>query len=118
MTLATLHQLRELGVKISMDNFGTGYCSLSYLRSFPFDKIKIDRCFICGLTDGDDSRAIVQVIAGLARNLGIRRPLKASRRSSNYNKLSSWAATKCRAFSSVRRAASRRSPNCCGRGLL
>src|ERR1700686_3579891 len=49
MTLATLHQLRELGVKISMDNFGTGYCSLSYLRSFPFGKIKIDRCFICGL---------------------------------------------------------------------
>ena len=42
-TLATLHQLRELGVRISMDDFGTGYSSLSYLRSFPFDKIKIDR---------------------------------------------------------------------------
>jgi diguanylate cyclase (GGDEF)-like protein/PAS domain S-box-containing protein len=71
MTLATLHQLRELGVKISMDDFGTGYSSLSYLRSFPFDKIKIDRCFISGLADGDDSRAIVQAIAGLASNLGI-----------------------------------------------
>jgi diguanylate cyclase (GGDEF)-like protein len=71
MTLATLHQLRELGVKISMDDFGTGYSSLSYLRSFPFDKIKIDRCFIGGLEDGEDSRAIVQAIAGLARNLGI-----------------------------------------------
>jgi diguanylate cyclase (GGDEF)-like protein len=71
MTLSTLHQLRELGVKISMDDFGTGYSSLSYLRSFPFDKIKIDRCFISGLADGEDSRAIVQAIAGLARNLGI-----------------------------------------------
>jgi EAL domain-containing protein (putative c-di-GMP-specific phosphodiesterase class I) len=54
-----------------MDDFGTGYSSLSYLRSFPFDKIKIDRCFISGLGDGDDARAIVQAIAGLARNLGI-----------------------------------------------
>jgi diguanylate cyclase (GGDEF)-like protein/PAS domain S-box-containing protein len=71
LTLATLHRLRELGVKISMDDFGTGYSSLSYLRSFPFDKIKIDRCFISGLGDGDDARAIVQAIAGLARNLGI-----------------------------------------------
>src|SRR6202041_4146696 len=42
-TLAALHKLRSFGVKISMDDFGTGYSSLSYLRSFPFDKIKIDR---------------------------------------------------------------------------
>jgi diguanylate cyclase (GGDEF)-like protein len=70
-TLATLHRLRELGVKISMDDFGTGYSSLSYLRSFPFDKIKIDRCFISGLATGDDSVAIVMAIAGLARHLGI-----------------------------------------------
>jgi diguanylate cyclase (GGDEF)-like protein len=70
-TLATLHRLRELGVRISMDDFGTGYSSLSYLRSFPFDKIKIDRCFINGLEAGDDSIAIVLAIAGLAKNLGI-----------------------------------------------
>jgi predicted signal transduction protein with EAL and GGDEF domain len=68
-TLATLHQLRELGVRISMDDFGTGYSSLSYLRSFPFDKIKIDRCFISGLAAGDDSVAIVLAIAGLASRL-------------------------------------------------
>ena len=71
-TLATLHRLRELGVQISMDDFGTGYSSLSYLRSFPFDKIKIDRSFITGLSEGDDSVAIVMAIAGLARSLGIR----------------------------------------------
>jgi diguanylate cyclase (GGDEF)-like protein len=70
-TLATLHRLRALGVKISMDDFGTGYSSLSYLRSFPFDKIKIDRCFISGLATGDDSVAIVLAIAGLAKHLGI-----------------------------------------------
>jgi diguanylate cyclase (GGDEF)-like protein len=70
-TLANLHRLRELGVKISMDDFGTGYSSLSYLRSFPFDKIKIDRCFISGLATGDDSVAIVLAIAGLAKHLGI-----------------------------------------------
>jgi predicted signal transduction protein with EAL and GGDEF domain len=70
-TLASLHRLRELGVRISMDDFGTGYSSLSYLRSFPFDKIKIDRSFISGLGDGDDSIAIVMAIAGLAKNLGM-----------------------------------------------
>jgi EAL domain-containing protein (putative c-di-GMP-specific phosphodiesterase class I) len=70
-TLTTLHRLRELGVKISMDDFGTGYSSLSYLRSFPFDKIKIDRSFISGLASGDDSVAIVLAISGLAKHLGI-----------------------------------------------
>ena len=52
-TLATLHQLRQLGVRIAMDDFGTGYCSLSYLRSFPFDKIKIDRAFIADMDRSD-----------------------------------------------------------------
>jgi EAL domain-containing protein (putative c-di-GMP-specific phosphodiesterase class I) len=71
MTMATLHRLRELGVRISMDDFGTGYSSLSYLRSFPFDKIKIDRCFISGLPDDSDSIAIVRAVAGLAKNLNM-----------------------------------------------
>jgi EAL domain-containing protein (putative c-di-GMP-specific phosphodiesterase class I) len=69
VTLATMHRLRALGVKISLDDFGTGYSSLSYLRSFPFDKIKIDRCFISGLSEGEDSGAIVQAVTGLAGNL-------------------------------------------------
>jgi diguanylate cyclase (GGDEF)-like protein/PAS domain S-box-containing protein len=69
MTLRMLHQLRELGARISMDDFGTGYSSLSYLRSFPFNKIKIDRSFIKDLSDGKDAVAIVQAIITLANNL-------------------------------------------------
>ena len=53
--LATLHALRALGVRISMDDFGTGYSSLSYLRSFPFDKIKIDQSFVRGLDANRDA---------------------------------------------------------------
>jgi EAL domain-containing protein (putative c-di-GMP-specific phosphodiesterase class I) len=68
-TLATLHQIRDLGVRISMDDFGTGYSSLSYLRSFPFDKIKIDRSFIGDLAKGDNAVAIVQAILDLAKSL-------------------------------------------------
>jgi diguanylate cyclase (GGDEF)-like protein len=69
-TLATLHKLRALGIRISMDDFGTGYSSLSYLRSFPFDKIKIDRSFVSELAR-DDSMAIVRAVTGLGKSLGI-----------------------------------------------
>ena len=71
-TVAALHQLRSLGVKISMDDFGTGFSSLSYLRRFPFDKLKIDRCFISDLSKHDQSGlAIVRSVAALAKNLGM-----------------------------------------------
>jgi diguanylate cyclase (GGDEF)-like protein len=70
-TLATLHQLRKLGVQIAMDDFGTGYSSLSYLRSFPFDKIKIDRSFIQDLSNGAEPFAIVHAVAGLAKSLNM-----------------------------------------------
>jgi len=69
--IAILHQLRELGVSISMDDFGTGYSSLSYLRSFPFDKIKIDRSFVKDLAERSDCVAIVRAISGLGRSLNI-----------------------------------------------
>nr|WP_283817237.1 EAL domain-containing protein [Bradyrhizobium lablabi] len=69
--LAILHQMRELGVGISMDDFGTGYSSLSYLRSFPFDKIKIDRSFVKDLARRSDCLAIVRAISGLGRSLKI-----------------------------------------------
>ncbi len=68
---AILHQLRDLGVKIAMDDFGTGYSSLSYLRSFPFDKIKIDQSFIRDLPSKEDSVAIVRAVVGLSSSLGI-----------------------------------------------
>jgi diguanylate cyclase (GGDEF)-like protein/PAS domain S-box-containing protein len=69
--LATLHSLRALGVGISMDDFGTGYSGLGYLRSFPFDKIKIDRSFISELGESGDCLAIIQAIINLGSNLGI-----------------------------------------------
>ncbi|MBN8990847.1 MAG: EAL domain-containing protein [Rhizobiales bacterium] len=70
-TLAVLHELRGFGVGISLDDFGTGYSSLSYLRSFPFDKIKIDRSFVTDLATRDDSMAIVRAVTGLGKSLGI-----------------------------------------------
>ena len=70
-TLTTLHALRNLGVKISIDEFGTGYSSLSYLRSFPFDKIKIDGSFAQYLGADDNSKAIVRAVGGLGKSLGI-----------------------------------------------
>lgn len=68
---AILHQLRDLGIKIAMDDFGTGYSSLGYLRSFPFDKIKIDQSFIRDLPHKEDSVAIVRAVVGLSSSLGI-----------------------------------------------
>jgi diguanylate cyclase (GGDEF)-like protein len=70
-TLATLRQLKELGARISMDDFGTGYSSLSYLRTFPFDKIKIDQSFVRDLASRPESLAIVRAVAGLGSTLGI-----------------------------------------------
>jgi diguanylate cyclase (GGDEF)-like protein len=70
-TLAVLHELRALGIRISLDDFGTGYSSLSYLRSFPFDKIKIDRSFVSDLATREDSMAIVRAVTGLGKSLGI-----------------------------------------------
>jgi EAL domain-containing protein (putative c-di-GMP-specific phosphodiesterase class I) len=54
-----------------MDDFGTGYSSLSYLRSFPFDKIKIDRSFVKDLSGKPDGDAIIRAIAGLGKSLGM-----------------------------------------------
>jgi EAL domain-containing protein (putative c-di-GMP-specific phosphodiesterase class I) len=71
IVIGMLHQLRELGAHIAMDDFGTGYSSLSYLRSFPFDKIKIDRSFITDAGHRPEGEAIVRAVAGLGASLGI-----------------------------------------------
>jgi diguanylate cyclase (GGDEF)-like protein/PAS domain S-box-containing protein len=63
--LEVLHQLRSIGVRIALDDFGTGYSSLSYLQRFPFDKIKIDRCFVTELAEADGS-SIVQAVVNIA----------------------------------------------------
>jgi EAL domain-containing protein (putative c-di-GMP-specific phosphodiesterase class I) len=70
-TLSTLHKLKALGVQIALDDFGTGYSSLSYLRSFPFDKIKIDQSFIRDLGQSAEPYAIVNAVTGLANGLKI-----------------------------------------------
>ncbi len=70
-TLKKLHQLRDMGVRIAMDDFGTGYSSLSYLRSFPFDKIKLDGSFLNDLSETGDATAIVNAVASLSKSLGM-----------------------------------------------
>ena len=64
--LAVLHQLRAIGVRIALDDFGTGYSSLSYLQRFPFDKIKIDRCFITDIAEPEGSASIVEAVVNIA----------------------------------------------------
>ena len=69
--MSILHNLKALGVRISMDDFGTGYSSLSYLRSFPFDKIKIDQTFVRDILDDPDALAIIKAVLDLGASLGI-----------------------------------------------
>ena len=70
-TVAILHGLRNLGTRIAMDDFGTGYSSLSYLRSFPFDKMKVDQSFTRDLTVEQGSGFIVRAVVSLASSLGM-----------------------------------------------
>ena len=70
--LHVLRALKDLGVSLAIDDFGTGYSSLAYLRTFPFEKIKIDRSFVTGIQDDREAQIIVQATIDLARQLGIR----------------------------------------------
>jgi EAL domain-containing protein (putative c-di-GMP-specific phosphodiesterase class I) len=98
--LAILHQLRGIGVRIGLDDFGTGYSSLSYLKRFPFDKIKIDRCFISDVAEIDGSSAIVQAIVNIAasRTMSTQKALKPK---SRENGCARSAVPKCRAICSA-----------------
>jgi diguanylate cyclase (GGDEF)-like protein len=71
ISLATLHGLRALGVRISIDDFGAGFSSVSYLRKFPFDKIKIDRSYVCDVATDRAAQAIVHAMATLGHRLGM-----------------------------------------------
>jgi EAL domain-containing protein (putative c-di-GMP-specific phosphodiesterase class I) len=68
-TQAVLHEIRALGVRISIDDFGTGFSSLAHLRRIPADRIKIDRAFVCTMTEVDDDAALVKAIIGIATTL-------------------------------------------------
>ena len=70
--IATLSQLKALGIQISIDDFGTGYSSLSYLGQLPFDILKIDRSFVCSLTQDEKNAAITTAILQLARSLNLK----------------------------------------------
>lgn len=69
--LAVLQNLREIGVRVALDDFGIGYSSLGYLRDFPFDRIKIDQSFVRGTANDAVGRAIVRAVASLGQSLGI-----------------------------------------------
>ena len=70
--IAMLHELKALGVRLSVDDFGTGYTSLSYLRRFPIDVLKIDKTFLRDMLPSSQDEAIVKAIVILAENLGLR----------------------------------------------
>jgi len=67
-----MHRLKALGVRFALDDFGTGYSSLLYLRSFPFDRIKIDRSFVRSIETAADAASIVHAIVSLGRGLGMK----------------------------------------------
>jgi EAL domain-containing protein (putative c-di-GMP-specific phosphodiesterase class I) len=70
--IAVLHQLAGAGVRLSIDDSGTGYSSLAYLKRLPVDEVKLDRSFVLGMTSDPDDAAIVRSTVELARNLGLR----------------------------------------------
>jgi EAL domain-containing protein (putative c-di-GMP-specific phosphodiesterase class I) len=69
---AAMRKLKAIGVRLALDDFGTGYSSLLYLRTFPFDKLKIDRSFVCNIEGAADAAAIVHAIVSLGRGLGMK----------------------------------------------
>jgi EAL domain-containing protein (putative c-di-GMP-specific phosphodiesterase class I) len=70
-TTATLVRLHELGIKLSIDDFGAGFTSLSLLKSSPFDELKVDKSFVDGIESDANSAAIVAAVIALAHNLGL-----------------------------------------------
>ena len=72
LSISVLHQLRDMGIHLSIDDFGTGFSSLNYLSKFSLNTLKIDRTFISRLKNSPDGQAIVLTIIQLAKNLGLK----------------------------------------------
>jgi EAL domain-containing protein (putative c-di-GMP-specific phosphodiesterase class I) len=70
-TAARLSELRALGVRLALDDFGSGYSSLSYLQRLPFDKVKIDRSFVTSLDQSANGGVIIQAVVTVGRALGM-----------------------------------------------
>jgi EAL domain-containing protein (putative c-di-GMP-specific phosphodiesterase class I) len=70
-TLKIMRELKRIGIRLSLDDFGTGWSSLSYLRKFPLDRIKIDRSFLRDIASQPAAEAVVRTVLNLGRNLGL-----------------------------------------------
>ena len=97
-TLVSLKRLKALGVQIAMDDFGTGYSSLSSLRSFPFDKIKIDRSFVKDLPASEDARAVVDLIVQLGRLLNMNITAEGVETEAQFESLRAMSCTQVQGF--------------------
>lgn len=98
VALDILYQLRGLGVRIAMDDFGTGHSSLNYLQSFPFDRIKIDRSFVKDITDHAGSHRIVRAIAMLAQGFGMETTVEGVENTGQLDAVKSEGCTEMQGF--------------------
>ena len=85
-------------MQIALDDFGTGYSSLNYLRSFPFDRIKIDRCFVRDIANKEDSDAIVNAVVGLAGKLKMRTTAEGVEHSEQLERIRATGCTSVQGF--------------------
>jgi EAL domain-containing protein (putative c-di-GMP-specific phosphodiesterase class I) len=99
----TLKQLRQLGVKIALDDFGTGYSSMSNLRKFAFDKMKIDRSFVCDLAAANaNAVALVRSLVHLAASLGMVTTAEGVETSEQFDRVRAEGCEKFKAISRTR----------------
>jgi len=91
-----MHRLKAIGVRFALDDFGTGYSSLLYLRSFPFDRIKIDRSFVRSIESAADAASIVHAIVSLGRGLGMKVTAEGVETANSSCSCAPPACTRCR----------------------
>jgi diguanylate cyclase (GGDEF)-like protein len=96
--LATCEELRAMGVRISLDDFGTGYSSLTQLRSFPLDRVKIDRSFVREMESQPASAAIVRAVAGLGHALGLKTTAEGVETEGQLEELRAFGCTDAQGF--------------------